>query len=70
MQLRVVYSDSLFYHPRTIFVCKWNKQYNAWVQWPIASTVAITKIGAELWTNRKMLQHLEHAKTITRMVEK
>ncbi len=54
----VVYKDSIFYHPRTIYMCVWSENCGSWVQYPIATGVTTTKYGARLWVERQIAKYV------------
>ena len=58
MKFCIVYNDSLFYHCREVYLCDFNEDYKAWVQWPIAAKAMVTATGARIWVSKQISEHL------------
>ena len=58
MRFIVIYNDSWLYHCREIYLCGFNEDYKAWVQWPIAAKAAVTAFGARRWVSKQISEHL------------
>ena len=58
MKFCIVYNDSWLYHCREVYLCDFNEDYKAWVQWPIAAKAAVTAFGARRWVSKQISEHL------------